>query len=160
MIDWPQGGVRERERGRIKSEWREKVASGQKDVADAFFSFFLARCWTFARWLSRVTVGRMASHPHALVGVSDGRLRVVHGQHQARTPHHQLVVTVRQLPVQVVGGGGCASAAVDPRGVCADRDVAVGQVDVAVGQDEVRVVVLQLALILGSEERGRLLLWC
>lgn len=101
--------------GGLKVSGREEVASGQKDVADAFFLFFLARCWTFARWFGGVTVGRTSSHPHALVGVSDGRLRVVHGQHQARTPHHQLMVTVRQLPVQVVGGGsGGASAAVDP----------------------------------------------
>lgn len=140
--------------GGLKASGREEVASGQKVVCKCsrcfFFLFFLARCWTFARWFGRVTVGRPSSHPHALVGISDGRLRVVHGQHQARTPHHQLVVTVRQLPVQVVGGGsGGASAAVDPRGVGADRDVAVGQVHVAVAQDEVRVIVLQLELVLG-----------
>lgn len=92
------------------------------------------------------------------MGVCDRRLGVVHGQHQARAPHHQLVVAVRQLSVQVVGGGGAgegrAAAGVGARGVGADGDVAVGQVDVAVGQDEVGVVVLQLALILEGEERG------
>lgn len=46
------------------------------------------------------------SHPHAVVEVCEGRLRVIHGQHQARAPHHQLVISVRQLPVQVIGGGG------------------------------------------------------
>lgn len=86
---------------------------------------------------ARSRVGRTSLQPHALVGVGDGRLRVVHRQHQARAPHHQLVVAVRQLPVQVVRGGGGGGAAVDPRGVGADRDVAVGQVDVAVGQDEI-----------------------
>lgn len=41
-----------------------------------------------------------------MVEVCEGRLRVIHGQHQAGAPHHQLVISVRQLPVQVVGGGG------------------------------------------------------
>lgn len=74
--------------------------------------FFLARCWTFARWLGRVRVGLTSSHPHALVGVDDWRFRVVHWQHQACAPHHQLVVAIRQLPVQVIGGGSGGSAAV------------------------------------------------
>lgn len=80
------------------------------------------------------------------------RLQVVHGQHQARAPHHQLVVGVRQLAVQLVQAA--AAAGVGARGVRADRDVAVRQVDVAVRQDQVRVVVLQLALVLGGERRG------
>lgn len=89
------------------------------------------------------------------MGVCERRLGVVHGQDQARPPHHQLVISVGQLPVQVVGGGATAeapaAAGVGPRGVCADGDVAVGQVDVTVRQDEVGVVVLQLALVLGEE---------
>lgn len=96
--------------------------------------------------------GERPSHPHAVVEVCEGRLRVIHGQHQAGAPHHQLVISVRQLPVQVVGGGGAgegrAAARVGTWGVCADRDVAVGQVDVAVCEDEVGVVILQLALVL------------
>lgn len=58
--------------------------------------------------------GERPSHPHAVVEVCEGRLRVIHGQHQAGAPHHQLVISVRQLPVQVVGGGGageCRAAA-------------------------------------------------
>lgn len=88
------------------------------------------------------------------MGVCEGRLRVIHGEYEARPPHHQLVISARQLSVQVIGGGdtdeASAAAGVGSRGVRADGDVAVGQADVAVRQDEVGVVVLQLALILGS----------
>lgn len=45
---------------------------------------------------------RLSSHPQAVVGVREGRLRVIHGQHQARAPHHQLVVSIRQLSVQII----------------------------------------------------------
>lgn len=70
------------------------------------------------------------------VGVRERRLGVVHGQHQTRAPHHQLVIAVRQLSVQVVGAGGARegrpAAGVGAGGVGADGDVAVREVDVAV----------------------------
>lgn len=65
------------------------------------------------------------------MGVCERRLRVVHGQHQARAPHHQLVVAGGQLSVQLV----CAGKAGEARAaaaVGADGDVAVGQIDMAV----------------------------
>lgn len=100
----------------------------------------------------------LSSHPQAVLGVCEGRLRVIHGQHQACAPHHQLVIPVRQLSVQVIRGGGAGegrpTAGVGTCGVCADCDVAVGQVDVTVCQDEVRVVILQLALILVTGKRN------
>lgn len=102
--------------------------------------------------LSRTVAWIMTSHMHAVVGVCKGWLRVIHGQDQARAPHHQLIIAVRQLSVQVIRGGGTSkgrtTAGVGTCGVCTDSDVAVGQVDVAVCQDEVRVVILQLALVL------------
>lgn len=88
------------------------------------------------------------SHPQV---IRERRLRVVHGQNEARAPHHQLVIAVRQLPVQVVRGQAVAGAGAC--GVSADRDVAISQADVTVRQDEVRVVVLQLTLILGEENK-------
>lgn len=86
----------------------------------------------FPRRLGWVSDGRLSgsapsSHLQVAVGVRERRLGVVHGQHQTRAPHHQLVVAVRQLSVQVVGAA-CAGAG----GVGADGDVAVAQVDVAV----------------------------
>lgn len=102
-------------------------------------------------WLAGLS---FASHPHTVSGVREGGLGVVHGQDQTSTPHHQLVVPVRQLAVQVIsgddGGGGARgpSTGVGAAGVRAHRDVTVGQADVPVRQDEVRVVVLQLALVL------------
>lgn len=68
------------------------------------------------------------------MGVHERRLGVVHGQHQTRAPHHQLVIAVRQLSVQVVSGArvGRPAAGVGTGGVSADGDVAVGEVDVAV----------------------------
>lgn len=99
-----------------------------------------------------------SSHLHVVVGVCKGRLRVIHGQHQARAPHHQLMIPVRQLSVQVIRGGaaskGRTAAGVGTCGISADCDVAVGQVDITVGQDEVGVVILQLALILVRGERN------
>lgn len=94
-------------------------------------------------------------------GVREGGLGVVHGQDQTSTPHHQLVVPVRQLAVQVIsgddGGGGARgpSTGVGAAGVRAHSDVTVGQADVPVRQDEVRVVVLQLALVLVAGKRER-----
>lgn len=68
------------------------------------------------------------------------------------------MIPVRQLSVQVVRGGaageGRAAAGVGTCGVRADCDVAVGQVDITVCQDEVGVVVLQLALILETGRRN------
>lgn len=62
--------------------------------------------------------GDVSSHLHVAVGVCKGRLRVIHGQHQARAPHHQLMIPVRQLSVQVVrgcgAGKGWAAAGVGP----------------------------------------------
>lgn len=70
------------------------------------------------------------------VGVRERRLGVVHGQHQTRASHHQLVIAVRQLSVQVVRAGGARvgrpAARVGAGGVGADGDIAVGEVDVAV----------------------------
>lgn len=70
------------------------------------------------------------------MGVRERRLGVVHGQHQARAPHHQLVVAVGQLSVQVVRAGGAregrAAAGAGAAGVGADGDVAVAQIDVTV----------------------------
>lgn len=108
----------------------------------------------------RTAVSGSSSHLQVAVGVRERRLGVVHGQHQARAPHHQLVVAVAQLPVQVVGARegrppGAAAAAGDAGGVGADGDVSVGQVDVAVGQDEVRVVIFQLALVLARRQKKR-----
>ena len=86
-----------------------------------------------------------------VVGVRKGGFGVVHGQDEARAPHHQFVIPTGQLPVQLLRGHGRRSAAgVDAAAVRAHRDVAVGQVDVAVRQDEVRIVVLELALVLGG----------
>lgn len=102
-------------------------------------------------WLAGLS---FASHPHAVTWVGERGLGVVHGQDQTSTPHHQLVVPVRQLAVQVIsgddGGGGARgpSTGVGAAGVRAHSDVTVGQADVPVRQDEVRVVVLQLALVL------------
>lgn len=91
------------------------------------------------------------------VGVHERRLGVVHGQHQARAPHHQLVIAVGQLSVQVVRAGGAregrAVAGAGAGGVGADGDVAVGQIDMSVRQDEVRVVIFQLALILARRQK-------
>lgn len=102
--------------------------------------------------LSQTVAWIRTSHLHVAVGVCKGWLRVVHGQDQACAPHHQLIIPVRQLSVQVIRGGGAskgqATAGVGTRGVGTDSDVTVGQVDIAVCQDEVRVVILQLALVL------------
>lgn len=103
------------------------------------------------------TESAFSSHLQVAVGVRERWLGVVHGQHQARAPHHQLVVAVAQLPVQVVRareGRAPTAAAGGAGGVGADGDVSVGQVDVAVGQDEVRVVIFQLALILARRQRN------
>lgn len=120
------------------------------------FCQVLDACSTARVSWSRVCAD-VSSHLHVAVGVCKGQLGVIHGQHQARAPHHQLMIPVRQLSVQVVRGCGAskgwASAGVGPRGVGADCDVAVGQVDVTVCQDEVRVVILQLALILVRGKR-------
>lgn len=106
-----------------------------------------------------VCAGRLSSHPHAVMGVCKGRLRVIHGQHQARAPHHQLMIPIRQLPVQVIRAGSAGksrtAANVGPRGICTDCDVTVGQVDITIRQDEVRVVILQLTLILMRRKRNR-----
>lgn len=96
-----------------------------------------------------------SSHLQVVLRVLEGRLGVVHGQHQARAPHHQLVVPTHQLSVQVIGGGSAGTAAgAGACGISTDRDVAVGQADVAVRQDQVGVVVLQLALILVNRRRN------
>lgn len=112
-------------------------------------------------WWTAVSGSASSSHLQVAVGVRERRLGVVHGQHQARAPHHQLVVAVAQLPVQVVRAregqppaAAAAAAAGDAGGVGADGDVSVGQVDVAVGQDEVRVVIFQLALVLARRQRN------
>lgn len=82
----------------------------------------------------RLSGSASSSHLQVAVGVRERRLRVVHGQHQARAPHHQLVVAGGQLSVQLVGGASEARAAagVAAATVGADGDVAVAQIDMAV----------------------------
>lgn len=92
------------------------------------------------------------SHLQVAVGVGERGLGVVHGQHQTRAPHHQLVIAVGQLSVQVVRGR--AAAGVGAAGIGADGNVAVGQIDMAVRQDEVGVVIFQLALVLARRQRN------
>lgn len=60
---------------------------------------------SLSRTVVWVCVDGLSSHPHAVVGICKGRLRVIHGQHQARAPHHQLMISIRQLSVQVIRGG-------------------------------------------------------
>lgn len=108
--------------------------------------------------LSRTVVWIWTSHLHVVAGVCERWLRVIHGQYQTRAPHHQLIIPIRQLSVQVIRGGGASkgrtTAGVGTCGVSTDCDVAVGQVHIAVCQDEVGVVVLQLALVLLRGKRN------
>lgn len=43
-----------------------------------------------------------------------------------------------------------------PQGISADGDVTIGEAEVPVGQDQVRVIVLQLPFILNRKKRQRL----
>lgn len=137
----------ENEVERVSSRYRKSENEGEmRQCGEIISKTVLSGGGRFSRRLGWVSDGRLSgsapsSHLQVAVGVRERRLGVIHGQHQTRAPHHQLMIAVRQLSVQVVAAAGAG-------GVGADGDVAVAQVDVAVRQDEVRVVIFQLALIL------------
>lgn len=92
-----------------------------------------------------------------------GRIQgVVHGQDQPRAPDGHLLLRQAQVVVLVggahAGAGGGRALAVDgarAAGIRADGDVGVHGAHAGVVQDEVRVVVVQLAFILvGGEMRS------
>lgn len=124
----------------------DDVICGEK----SFLFFFLQSvpAWVRAGW-----GGRWRRQRHGGRGIR----WVVHGEDQAGAPDRHFVFRQAKLVVLVgctdtrAGGGG--SLPVDgagARGVCADSDVGVHGADAGVVQDEVRVVVMQLAFVLVS----------
>lgn len=91
--------------------------------------------------------------------------RVIHGQNQAGAPDCHFVFRQGELVIQSFikrtypGAGSGGALAVDGAGsgrVCADCDVGVHGAHAGVVQDEVRVVVVELAFVLRGNKEMRM----